>query len=74
MPARDHQSPESGPEPRQVTSTVAISLDHDDKLYHIAGCPRLQGKPKYITVEEAIRDGYTPCIYCIEKSRSKKNS
>jgi anti-sigma factor RsiW len=74
LPAHDHQSPASGPEPRQVAGTVAISLDHDDKLYHIAGCPRLQGKPKLITVEEAIHEGYTPCAYCIGKARSKKNS
>jgi len=74
VPAHDHQSPAGGPEPLQVAGTVAISIDHDDKVYHIAGCPRLQGKPKYITVEEAIRDGYTPCAYCIGKSRSKKDS
>ena len=74
MPAHDHQSPASGPEPRQITGTVAISLDHDDKLYHIAGCPRLQGKPKLIAIEEAIHEGYTPDVYCIGKARSKKNS
>jgi hypothetical protein len=74
VPAHDHRSPASGPQPPQVAGTVAISLDHDDKLYHIAGCQRLQGKPKYITVQEAIRDGYTPCAYCIGKSRARKNS
>ena len=74
VPAHDHQSPAGGPEPLQVAETVAISIDHDDKVYHIAGCPRLQGKPKLIPVEEAIRDGYTPDVYCIGKVRSKKNS
>lgn len=68
-----HSSPASGQEPPQVAGKVAISLDHDDKVYHIAGCPRLQGKPKFITIDEAIRDGYTPCIYCIGRTRSKKN-
>jgi hypothetical protein len=74
VPAHDHPSPASGPMPLQVAGTVAISLDRDDKLYHIAGCPRLQGKPKFIAVEEAIRDGYAPCVYCIGKARSKKGS
>ena len=74
MPAHGHQSPASGPEPRQVAGTVAISVDQDDNVYHMAGCPHLQGKPKFITVEEAVREGYTPCVYCIGKSRSKKNS
>jgi hypothetical protein len=52
--------------------TVAISLDQDDKVYHIAGCPHLHGKPKFISVAEAIRDGYTPCIYCIGGARPKR--
>jgi Putative zinc-finger len=74
VPAHDHRGPSGSPEPRQIAGNVAISLDHDDKVYHIAGCPHLLGKPKFITVEEAIREGYTPDVYCIGKSRSKKNS
>jgi predicted metal-dependent HD superfamily phosphohydrolase len=74
LPAPDHQSPPSDPKPRQLGGTVAISLDHDDKVYHVLGCPRLRGKPTFISVEEAIRGGYTPCIYCIGKVQSKKNS
>jgi len=74
VPAHDHQSPANGPGQPQIVGTVAISLDHDDKVYHVAGCPRLQGKPQFIAVEEAIRNGYTPCVYCIGKARSKKNS
>ena len=74
VPAHDHQGPAGGQEPLQVAGSVAISIDHDDKVYHIVGCPRLQGKPKLIPVEEAIRDGYTPDVYCIGKARSKKNS
>ena len=74
VPAHDHQSPASGPEPSQVAGAVAISLDQDDKIYHVAGCPHLHGKAKFISVDEAIRDGYTPCVYCIGKARSKKNS
>jgi hypothetical protein len=69
-----HSSPANGPEPPQVARTVAISLDHDDKVYHIAGCPHLQGKPRFITVDEAIRHGYTACVYCIDRGRSKKTS
>jgi hypothetical protein len=74
VPAHDHQNPAGGPDPLQIAGTVAISLDHDDKLYHIAGCARLQGKQKLITAEEAIRNGYTPCPYCIGKARSMKKS
>jgi hypothetical protein len=69
LPRQDSQSP--GKQPNTLP-TVAISLDQDDKVYHIAGCPHLHGKPKFISVAEAIRDGYTPCIYCIGEARPKR--
>jgi anti-sigma factor RsiW len=74
VPAQDPQRPASGPDARQVPETVAISQDQDDKIFHVAGCSHLHGKPKFISLEEAIREGYTPCVYCIGKARPKKNS
>jgi len=69
--ARDHQSPVSGSDGHQVPETVAISQDHDDKVYHVAGCSHLYGEPKFLPREEAIRDGYTPCVYCIGRASKK---
>jgi anti-sigma factor RsiW len=74
VPAHDPQWPASGPNARQVPETVAISEDQDDKVFHVAGCSHLHGKPKFISLEEAIRERYTPCVYCIGKARPKKNS
>jgi hypothetical protein len=74
VPAHDPKRPASRPDARQLPETVAISLDQDDKVYHIAGCSYLHGKPKFIRAEEAIRAGYTPCVYCIGKPQPKKNS
>jgi predicted anti-sigma-YlaC factor YlaD len=68
----DSHGPASQPDALQVVGTVAISSDQDDKFYHIAGCSHLAGKPKFISVEEAIREGYAPCVYCIGKARPKQ--
>ena len=47
LPPHDHQSPASGPEPRQrLRARSAISVDRDDKVYHLVGCPRLQEQTK----------------------------
>jgi hypothetical protein len=70
----DSHGPASQPDALQVVGTVAISSDQDDKFYHIAGCSHLAGKPKFISVEEAIREGYAPCVYCIGKARPKQKS
>jgi len=72
LPAHDAQSPANGPDARQVPETVAISQDPDDRLYHVAGCSRLHGKPKFLPVEEAIREGYSPCPICIGKRKPVK--
>jgi Putative zinc-finger len=74
LPTRHTQNPSSEPDGRQVPETVAISQDQDDKLYHVAGCSHLHGKPTFLSVKEAIRAGYTPCVYCIGKAQPKKNS
>jgi hypothetical protein len=74
VPGHDPQSPASGAAAHQTSRTVAVSQDQDDKIFHVAGCSHLLGKPKFISVDEAIREGYTPCVYCIGKARPKKNS
>ena len=70
----DSHGPIKQPDTLQTMGTVAISVDQNDKFYHIAGCPHLHGKPKFISVEEALREGYTPCVYYIGKARPKKNN
>jgi predicted anti-sigma-YlaC factor YlaD len=69
--ARDHQRPVRGSDGHQGPETVAISQDHDDKVYHVPGCSHLYGEAKFLPREEAIRDGYTPCVYCIGKAPKK---
>ncbi len=71
-PAHDTQNQASGPDARKVPETVAISQDQDDKLYHVAGCSHLHGKPKFLPVADAIRGGYSPCPICIGKRKPAK--
>jgi hypothetical protein len=68
----DAQTPASAPDMGEGPGTVAISEDHNDKIYHVPGCPHLIGKPKLLAVKEAIREGYTPDAYCIAKAKPKK--
>jgi predicted anti-sigma-YlaC factor YlaD len=74
LPRPEHQNPSGSPDSPAVTGLVAVSQDADDKVYHVAGCSHLQGKPKFLPVEEAIREGYTSCVYCIGKARPKQKS
>jgi len=75
VPAHDPQRRANEPDARPVPETVAISQDQDDKVYHVTpGCSQLHGKPKFLPLEEAIREGYAPCVYCIGKARRKKDS
>ncbi len=34
--------------------------------------PYLHGKPNFLSVEEAIREGYSPCPICIGKHKPEK--
>ena len=72
VPAHDPQRPRSGPDSHQVPEMVAISQDQDNKLYHVAGSSHLHGKSKFLPVEEAIREGYSPCPICFGKHKPEK--
>jgi anti-sigma factor RsiW len=74
LPRPEHQNPSGSPDSPAITGLVAVSQDADDKVYHVAGCSHLQGKPKFLPVEEAIREGYTSCVYCIGRARPKQKS
>lgn len=70
----DSRVPAKEPDTLSTTETVAISSDQDDKLYHLAGCSHLLGKPRFISLEKAVREGYSPCKYCIGKAGPKQKS
>ncbi len=65
LPRLGHQSPSDSPDLRAVTGLVAVSQDAHDMTFHIPSCSHLHGKPKFLQVEEAIREGYSPCPICI---------
>ena len=68
LPGFHHQGPADSP----VTGLVAVSQDSGDKVFQIPSCPYLHGKPKFLPVEEAIREGYSPCAVCIGKRKLEK--
>ena len=72
LPRLGHQSPSGSPDSPAVMGLVAVSEDTDDKVFHIPSCPYLHGKPKFLPVEEAIREGYSPCPICIGKHKPEK--
>jgi len=64
-PSRQQQgSPISGP--------VVVSNDSKEKVFHLPSCPKLEGKPRFLSVDEAVREGYAPCPYCLGKNRNGK--
>jgi Putative zinc-finger len=67
-PGFHHLDPPDSP----VTGLVAVSQDTGEKLFHIPSCPYLHGKPKFLPVQEALHEGYTPCPVCIGKRKLEK--
>jgi hypothetical protein len=55
----------------RVPNNLLVVVAGDGKLFHVPGCDYLHAKPhespRSMTAEEAIRDGYTPCVRCLRK-------
>lgn len=66
--AQNHFAPQpraqmSQPVRRMPQELVAV-VD-GGKTFHRPGCRYMHGKYHMVTPEEAIREGYSPCIYCM---------
>jgi len=40
-----------------------LSAD-EGKTFHVPNCPYLHGKRRVLTAQEAVREGYVPCVRC----------
>jgi hypothetical protein len=55
----------SQPAVRAASGMVAVAAD--SKTFHVPGCPYLHGPWKLMPAEQAIREGYSPCVRCEKK-------
>ncbi len=72
LPQLERQSPWGAPDSPAVAGLVAVSQDAEEKFFHVPSCPSLHGKAKFLPVEEAIREGFSPCPICIGKHKPEK--
>ena len=52
-----------------VPSDLMVVVSADGKTFHAAGCPFIHDKAKLrtITANEALREGYAPCVRCMRR-------
>jgi hypothetical protein len=70
------RAPMSEPALRAPVANLVVVSD-DGKTFHVPGCTFIHGKSRMMPVEEAMREGYNPCIRCeaelirhLEKNRA----
>jgi hypothetical protein len=56
------RAPMSDPAVKAASGMVAVN--DEGKTFHVPGCTFLHGKSRMIPLEEALREGYNPCIRC----------
>lgn len=72
LPRLKRQSPSGSPDSPAASGLVAVSQDANDRVFHIPSCPYLHGKSTFLSLEEAVREGYKPCPICIGKRQPEK--
>jgi len=52
-----------------IPPTLEVVVENSGKLFHLAGCPFIhtEGGVRTVTAEEAMREGYSPCVRCLRK-------
>ena len=65
--ARDRQFPtlktQHSPPAVRAPQTLVVVTD-EGKTFHVPNCPYLHGKRRVLTAQEAVREGYVPCVRC----------
>ncbi len=58
---------------RPVTERVKglVVVADDTKVFHVAGCEFIHGMPHTMSAENAIREGFTPCVRCLHELYEK---
>jgi hypothetical protein len=59
-----------------VPAALTVFVAEDGKTFHVAGCRYLHDKAKVrgIPASEALREGYTPCVHCMQQYLSAGQS
>jgi Putative zinc-finger len=57
------RAPMSEPALRAPVANLVVVSD-DGKTFHVPGCTYIHGKWRMMPVEEAMKEGYNPCIRC----------
>ena len=52
-----------------IPRNLVVVVENSGKLFHVAGCPfiKTEGGVRSVTAEEALKEGYTPCVRCLRK-------
>jgi hypothetical protein len=60
----EHAQPAKG-----VPPDMMVVVAEDGKTFHVAGCTFIHDKARLraITAKEAMKEGYSPCVRCMEK-------
>ena len=51
-------------EPAIKAAYGMVAVNDEGKTFHVPGCTFLHGKSRMISLDAALREGYTPCIRC----------
>ncbi|HEY0702212.1 MAG TPA: zf-HC2 domain-containing protein [Candidatus Acidoferrales bacterium] len=44
-----------------------VVVADDTKVFHVAGCEYIHGQPHTMSADEAVHEGYTPCVRCLHE-------
>src|ERR1700747_2144340 len=62
--------------PHGIPPSLLVALSDDGRVFHVPGCKYLHKRPnespKLMTAEDALRQGYVPCVRCLKQYLSAR--
>jgi hypothetical protein len=60
-------------EPAATVPVETVAVTENGKTFHTPGCLYLHGKEKLIEAQEAIREGFAPCVRCRKEATARSS-
>jgi anti-sigma factor RsiW len=62
--------------PHGIPSSLLVALSDDGRVFHVPGCKYLHRRdnesPKLMSAQDALRQGYAPCVRCLKQYLSAR--
>ncbi len=58
-------------QPARKLPAAQVTVTEDGKTFHHPECPYIHGRAKLVSAQDAVQEGYAPCVRCMQQATTQ---